>query len=204
MSTSEPPPTGERSGAALADVTALLRAVESGEPQAADRLYSIVYGELRRIASGYLRRRPPSQTLETTELVHEAYLKLARGAAWSVRDRYHFFALVAQVMRRILVDQARGRGREKRGGGALHVTLEGLDPAIPEPATDLLALEHALEKLEQVDPDLARLVEWRFFAGREIAEIAELRGVSDRTIKRHWQSARAFLFRELAGGSAPR
>lgn len=191
-----------RSGAALADVTALLRAVEAGDAAASARLFDLVYDELRKIARGALRRSPGSSTLETTALVHEAYLKLADPESWTVRDRYHFFALVSQAMRHILIDRARGRMRAKRGAGLAPLALdafEKLDVAAPERSDELLALDSALSKLERIDPELGRLVEWRFFGGLSVERIAEIQGISGRTVKRHWQTARAYLFRELAG-----
>lgn len=195
-------PARVRSGAALADVTLLLRAVEAGDQLAASRLFELVYDELRKLARAARRQGRGSATLETTALVHEAYLKLADPQGWTVRDRYHFFALVAKAMRFILVDAARGRLRAKRGDGVAPVEIDGLvgfDLPAPQRSADLLALERALARLERADPDLARLVEQRFFAGLTVEQIAELQGISDRTVKRHWQSARAFLFRELAG-----
>ena len=168
-------------GADPTEITALLRAVGQGDRSALDRLFEQVYGELRRIARRQLRTALPAATLDTTALVHEAYLKLSGGGPWSTRDRSHFYALTAQAMRRVLIDHARRRTRQKRGGRMV-----------------ALALDQALARLEAVDPELASLVEWRFFAGLSVEEIAELREVSDRTVKRHWRLARAFLFREMA------
>lgn len=182
-------------------ITALLRAVERGDAEASSQLYQAVYGELRKIARAQLRRANPAETLSTTALVHEAYLKLA-GGKWTTRDRSHFYALTAQAMRRVLIDQARGRMRDKRGGGAAPVTLDGLELGLPARAEELVALDGALEKLEASDPELGRLVEWRFFSGLSVDEIAKLWGVSDRTVKRNWRLARAFLFRELQAQQA--
>jgi RNA polymerase sigma factor (TIGR02999 family) len=176
--------------------------VEAGDAAASARLFDLVYDELRKIARGALRRSPGSSTLETTALVHEAYLKLADPESWTVRDRYHFFALVSQAMRHILIDRARGRMRAKRGAGLAPLALdafEKLDVAAPERSDELLALDSALSKLERIDPELGRLVEWRFFGGLSVERIAEIQGISGRTVKRHWQTARAYLFRELAG-----
>ncbi len=180
-------------------ITELLRAVEVGDKAARDRLFAVVYAELRRVARGQLRRLPGKDTLSTTALVNETYLKLAGDRAWSARDRSHFFALAARAMRQILVDHARRRSRQKRGGGDLPVSLaEGLVPA-PERAEELLALDQALAQLEAVDAELARIVEWRFFGGLSVEEVAALLEVSDRTVKRHWRAARAFLFQQLEG-----
>jgi len=179
------------------EITGLLREVERGDRSAIDRLFERVYGELRRIARRQLRAAPHAETLSTTALVNEAYLKLSGSAHWSTRDRFHFFALTAQAMRQVLIDHARKRTRQKRGGRALTLTLDDVDLPIAERAAELVALDAALTKLERADPELARLVEWRFFGGLSIEEIAELLTVSDRTVKRHWRLARAYLFQEL-------
>jgi RNA polymerase sigma factor (TIGR02999 family) len=181
------------------DITALLRAVEGGDRAAMDRLFSAVYGELRRIARRQLAARPAHATLDTTALVHEAYLKLAQGASLSLRDRFHFFATTARAMRLVLIDHARSRLRAKRGGGAPARPLEEGEVAAAERPGELVALDEALTRLEATDPDLARIVEWRFFAGLSVEEIARTLAVSDRTVKRHWRAARALLFEDLAG-----
>jgi RNA polymerase sigma factor (TIGR02999 family) len=181
----------------IAAITELLRAVEGGDKAARDRLFAVVYAELRGLARGQLRRIPARDTLSTTALVNETYLKLAGERPWSARDRSHFFALAARAMRQILVDHARRRARQKRGGGAEPVSLnEALLPA-PDRAEELLALDAALLRLEAMDAELAQIVEWRFFAGLSVEEVAELLAISDRTVKRHWRAARAFLFQEL-------
>jgi len=185
------------------DVTGLLRAAEAGDRDALDRLFSVLYGRLRSIAHRQLRKAPGEQTLSTTALVNEAYLKLSRGARWSARDRSHFFSLAGRAMRMILVDHARSRSRGRRGSGLRPLDLDAVDIPIEERAAELVALDEALDRLGAVDEDLARLVEWRFFAGLSVEEIADLSGRSVRTVKRHWQTARAFLFAELTGeGSA--
>ena len=181
-----------------AEITALLRAVEGGDRAAIGDLFERVYGELQRIARRQLRAAPPLQTLHTTELVHEAYVRLSGAAHWSTRDRFHFFALTAQAMRRVLIDHARKRTRQKRGGRGIPLSLEEVDVPVAERADELLALDGALARLEETDAELARIVEWRFFAGMSTEEIAELHGVSDRTVKRRWRLARAFLLQELA------
>ncbi len=182
-----------------AEITALLRAVEQGDRAAIARLFECAYGELRRIARRQLHASPLVKTLNTTELVHEVYVRLSGAEAWSTRDRFHFYALSAQAMRRVLIDHARHRTRQKRGGGARALSIDDVDVPVSERAEELVALDAALEKLEATDAELARLVEWRFFAGLSIEEIAELHGVSDRTVKRRWRLARAFLFQELHG-----
>lgn len=189
------------------DTTALLRAARLGDREAYDRFFSRVYEELRRVASrqaARFGRHGQEATLATTALVHEAYLKLAGGAVVAGQDRVHFFALAARAMRQILIDHARERGRRKRGAGEPRVELDALAfeleaPAGEAAAEDLLALDRALERLGAVDPELERMVEWRFFAGMTLPEIAELVGVSERTLKRDWSVARAFLVRELDG-----
>ena len=185
-------------GVDSAEITALLRAVEGGDKVAIGTLFERVYGELQRIARRQLRAAPPLQTLHTTELVHEAYVRLSGAAHWSTRDRFHFFALTAQAMRRVLIDHARKRTRQKRGGRGVPLSLEEVDVPVAERADELLALDGALARLEETDAELARIVEWRFFAGMSTEEIAELHGVSDRTVKRRWRLARAFLLQELA------
>ena len=180
-----------------AAITELLRAVEGGDKAARDRLFALVYGELRGLARGQLRRIPVRDTLSTTALVNETYLKLAGGRVWTARDRSHFFALAARAMRQILVDHARRRLRQKRGGGVAPVSLEEALVPAPDRAEELLALDEALARLEGMDAELAQIVEWRFFGGLSVEEVAVLLAVSDRTVKRHWRAARAFLFQEL-------
>jgi RNA polymerase sigma factor (TIGR02999 family) len=194
---------GRGPGADPAETTALLAAARAGDRDAYDRVFASVYEELRRVASRQAARLGAGESMSTTVVVHEAYLKLVgapgRGIA-AGNDRIHFFALAARAMRQILVDHARHRGRRKRGSGAAHLPVEALELAADAPPVeDLLALDCALERLAAVDTELARLVEWRFFAGLTLEEIAPLTGVSERTLKRDWQVARAFLARELAG-----
>ncbi|MFZ5788199.1 MAG: ECF-type sigma factor [Acidobacteriota bacterium] len=176
------------------DITSMLGAARGGDRGARDRLFAAVYGELRRLARRQRWRAGSAVTLNTTGLVHETYLKLAGSSGWSSNDRMHFFALAAKAMRQIVVDHARHRRRDKRGGGAIHVDLEGLDIPVERQAEEVLAIDQALEQLARVDPDLARLVEWRFFAGLTLEEIAADTGVSERTLKRDWRTAKAFLY----------
>jgi RNA polymerase sigma factor (TIGR02999 family) len=200
------PPPGDARGAAsgASGVTALLRAAEAGDPAARDRLFALVYDELRRLARHQLRNAPARSTLNTTGLVHEAYLRLSAEATWSARQRSHFFAMAARAMRNILVDQARRRSRQKRGGHQVPLVLEEAEVGTPQPSEQLLALDEALSRLETDNPDLARIVEWRFFGGFSVEEIAATLEVSDRTVKRQWRAARAFLHRQLADEVAPR
>jgi RNA polymerase sigma factor (TIGR02999 family) len=182
------------------EVTVLLARVRDGDDSAKDRLFELVYAELRSIARRELSRRT-SGTLSATALVHEAFLKLERLGGWSPRDRPHFLALASRAMRQILVDASRLRVAGKRGGAAPHVVLQDQDAAggagSADTAVDVLAVHQALERLARSEPELARLVEWRFFGGFSVEEIAEATGVSGRTIKRNWRTARAFLYREL-------
>jgi RNA polymerase sigma factor (TIGR02999 family) len=169
--------------------------------QPADALLPIVYDELRRLAAAYLRRERPGQTLQPTALVHEAYLRLIKDRPGRWQNRAHFCAIAAHSMRQILIERARARGALKRGGVQARVTLdEGLVAGEPR-AIDLVALDDALERLEQLDAEQARLVELRFFGGLTIEETAEAMGLSPATIKRHWTVARAWLARELEESS---
>ena len=185
------------------DLTALLRAARAGERGATDQLFEALYTDLRRLAHAQLgRSRGPNQTLETTSLVHEAYLRLVAPAGLAAEDQAHFFNLAARVMRHVVIDFARRRDSAKRGA-ALRVSWpEGFEPAAPQGGNDqlgptVLALDAALDRLEQESPRLAQLVQLRFFGGLPIAEIATLLDVSDRTLKRDWRKARAFLLAEL-------
>jgi len=164
---------------------------------ARDRLMPIVYEELRRLAHHYMRGEREAHTLQTTALVNEAYLRLAGidGLQW--RDRAHFFAMAATLMRRVLVDHARQRGRDKRGAGVSVMSLD--EHAIAAaPAVDVVALDEALERLAAVDPQQSRVVELRFFAGLSVKETAEALGISTATVKRDWSTAKLWLYNELA------
>lgn len=182
----------------------LLAAAGGGEAGAFERAFTAIYGELKRLAHRQRARSRPGDTLSTTVLVHEVFLKLSAGGALTIRDREHFFALAARAMRQILVDAARTRTASKRGGpDAVRVELGEDDAAVAAVADDVVALDRALGRLEALDERLARLVEARFFAGLTDAEIAELLGRNERTVRRDWDKARAFLLRELRGGAAP-
>ena len=180
------------------DITRALDAWRSGDATALDRLVPLVYGPLRALARGYLRREREGHTLQPTALVHELFLKLNLDRQMSWQNRAHFFAVAATSMRRILVDHARARQAQRRDGG-LRVPLEGM-PAPARRGIDLLALDEALGHLEMRDAQLARVVELRFFAGLTVDETAEVVGVSARTVKRDWNAARSFLRRELTSG----
>lgn len=184
--------------AEIGEVTLLLRALREGETGAFDRLVPMVYDELRRIAHGHLRRQRPGGTLDTTGLVHEAYLKLAEQTALDVRDRGHFLAISARAMRQVLIDFARARTAGKRGGPqAQRVTLEDDLAAVESQAERLLDVDRALERLRAHSERLARVVECRYFAGFSEEETAEALGASLRTAQREWLRARAWLQREL-------
>ena len=184
------------------DVTRLLHQLRAGDREALERLYPLVYDELRRVARQALARERESHTLQATELVHEAYFKLV-GAEVAWQDRSHFLAVAARAVRQLLVDHARKRQAEKRGGGAEHVTLGDADAALSVPDEELIALDEALARLDHVEPRLRAVVEYRFFAGLTEREIAEVLGVTERTIQRDWVKARAWLYREIyPAGSA--
>jgi RNA polymerase sigma factor (TIGR02999 family) len=186
----------------VSDITLILSAIEQGDPHAAGKLWPIVYEELRKLASTQMAREKPGQTLDATGLVHEAYLRLAGGLDQPFANRRHFFAAAAEVMRRILVENARGKAREKRGGGRHrdHNDLEALRAG--GPAEDLLALHEALELFAGHDPLKAKLVELRFFGGLTLEEAAECLGISLSSADRAWRYARAWLYTAMAGGNS--
>jgi|SRR5687767_13529627 len=179
------------------EVTALLQAWSEGDRAALDRLVPLVYEELRVLARRALRGGRPGQTLQTTALVHEAYLRLVDQKRTQWQNRGHFMAIAAQAMRRVLVDHARRRAAAKRGGGDVRVTLGDVANGDAGKDVEVLAVDQALRELEKVDLQLARLVELRFFAGLSVAETAEVLQVSRATVGREWSAARAWLFREL-------
>lgn len=178
-----------------APTVSLLQAARRGEAGAVDALFPIIYEELRGIAHRHLARRAGMATLSTTELVHETYLKLMDGANVEWRDQAHFAAIASRAMRFLLVDRARARSARKRGGPARPVTLDDEHAATSTGADDLLAIDDALERLAAVDSRLGHLVEYRFYAGMNYEEIAEVTGRSVPTAKRDWVRARAWLYR---------
>lgn len=181
------------------DLTAALKAYSEGGRQAVDEVLRLVYARLHEMAEEQLRREGPGHTLQPTALVNEAYLRLTdQRAPW--KNRSHFYAIAAQAMRRILVDHARARDSKKRGDGRRPLEISPEVIAAPRQEVDLLALDESLERLAKVDADSARVVEMRFFAGMEMETIAEFLGVSDRTVRRHWVYAKAWLARELSLG----
>jgi RNA polymerase sigma factor (TIGR02999 family) len=181
-------------------VTTLLLAWRDGDERAPGQLFTLLYRELRALAHAQLRRRVPLPSLATTALVHEAYLKLADRSRLDLRDRGHFMALAARAMRQIVVDHARRRAAGKRGGYAVAEVFDEGRAAAGAPNVDVLALDEALSRLEGVDARLSRLVEMRFFGGLSVEETAAALGLSERTVKREWQKARAFLYAELHSG----
>jgi len=190
----------------MSDVTRILSAVDSGDPKAAEELLPLVYTELRRIAGARMAHQPPGQTLQATALVHEAWLKLVGGERNQWNNRRHFFAAASEAMRHILIDRARRRRAEKHGGGHGKVPLDGLElpAAAPGDEETLLAVNEALDLLEQQDPIKAQVVKLRFFVGLQNAEIGDILGVSAKTVQRQWITARAWLFRQLEPPSDPR
>jgi RNA polymerase sigma factor (TIGR02999 family) len=182
------------------DVTRLLAAWRGGDLSAPQELFTLLYGHLRGLARAQLARRRQGPTLSATALVHEAYLKLAHRQRLAVSDRRHFYAVAAKAMRQILLDHARRHGAQKRGAGAVRVTLDEAVMRLDTEAADVVALDTALTALEAVDPRLSRLVELRFYGGLSTEETAEALNVSPRTVKREWQKARLFLYRRLNAG----
>ena len=178
--------------------TQIVNAIASGDRTGADRLFSLVYSSLRDLASRYLRGEKRDHTLSPTDLVHEAYMKLIDQTRVEWRGKTHFLAVGAQAMRRILVDHARSRRRAKRGGGRVRIALNEQVAISPQRHEDVMALDEALAKLAEVDPRQATIVELRFFGGLNVAEVAEVLGVSKRTVENEWTAVRAWLRRELS------
>jgi RNA polymerase sigma factor (TIGR02999 family) len=191
--------------APMTDVTQILSQIENGDPSAAEQLLPLVYDELRKLATARLAQEKPGQTLQATALVHEAYLRLVHDSQdWQWNSRGHFFAAAAEAMRRILVDNARRKGREKHGGGRRRLELEGLAIGLDVPAESLLMLDEALSKLAERDPSAAELVKLHCFAGLSIEQAAAALGLSVRTAYRDWNFAQAWLYREIQGFDPPR
>lgn len=181
------------------NITELLVGYGRGDKEALDRLMPIVYDELRRQAARYLKREQAGHTLQTTALIHEAYVRLVdqRNVQW--QNRAHFFGIAAQLMRRILVDHARTKKRAKRGGSDVRVSLGEVDVAAKDQDLDVVALDEALNRLAKIDEQQSRVVELRFFSGLTVEETAEVMGISAATVKRDWSMAKAWLHRELSG-----
>ncbi len=180
------------------DVSALLAAWSNHDPTARDTLVPIIYGELRRLAHHYMQNERAGHTLQTTALVHEAYLRLTDVDRMQWRDRGHFFAMAATLMRRILVDHARDRARDKRGGGIVFTAIDD-EHVGPGSNIDAIALDEALERLAAMDPQQSSIVELRFFGGLTIEETADALDISPATVKREWTWAKAWLYQQLGG-----
>ena len=190
--------------APVRDVTQLLLAWRGGEEGALDRLLPVVYTELRNLAHGRMRAESPGvPTLQTTALIHEAYVRLVDGARVPWHNRTHFYAVCARLMRRILVDRARARRADKRGGPERPIALGDWQGAVPALDDEILALHEALERLAQADARKASVVELRYFGGLTVEEAAEALGVSPETVERDWKAARLWLWHELKGKGQP-
>jgi len=189
MPPSDHPATGE--------VTRLLAAVRAGDSAAVDRLFPLVHDELRVIAARLLRREAPGHTLEPTELVHEAYLRLGGAGPAGAENRAHFLGIAARAMRHLLVDHARRRKSAKRGGGVMPLRVSSAHIGVDLGSDELLALDEALERLSELEPRLRQVVECRFFGGLTEDETAATLGVTSRTVQRDWAKARAWLYKEL-------
>jgi RNA polymerase sigma factor (TIGR02999 family) len=181
-----------------AEITNLLKAWATGDRAALDRLTPMIHGELHRMARGYMRKERAGNTLQTTAVVNELYLRLVDVKNVDWRHRAQFFAISAQIMRRILVDAARARRSRKRGGNAERVNIDAGPILAPEPEESMVALDAALEDFAKIAPRQARVVELRYFAGLNAEEIAEITKTSTRTVERDWQFARSWLMRELS------
>lgn len=187
------------------DVTVLLSQLTQDDEGAAAKLIPLVYDELRRLARSYMTRERPDHTLQATALVHEAYLKLVEQRSVQWQSRAHFFGIAAQLMRRILIDHARGHLREKRDGGQRAISMDDALAFAPEQSMELLRLDESLERLAKMDARQAKIVELRFFGGLTVEQTAELMGISEKTVKRDWSVAKAWLHGDLKAdyGNSP-
>lgn len=182
------------------EVTQLLADWGKGDRSALDKLFPLVQSELRRIAQRQMSQERPGHTLQATALVNEAYLKLAGQQGFDWHNRAHFFAVCAQVMRHILIDHARAHARDKRGGGAIQVSLNEALLVAEDQAAHFIALDEALRVLESLDPQKGKIIELRYFGGLSIEEAAEVLNISPRTVRREWQRAKAWLYRMMTEG----
>lgn len=187
----------------MSDVTRILEQLEQGDQRATDRLLSAVYDELRRLAARKLARERPGQTLQATELVHEAYLRLLGGGDARWDSSVHFFGAAAEAMRRILVEAARRKARLKHGGGRRRFELDEADAITISDPIDLMALDEALERLAYEDATKAELVKLRYFAGLTVEQAGQILGISRATADRYWTFARAWLYKEISKGDEP-
>jgi len=180
-------------------LTVMLNRMKEGDRQAGEEVVARVYDELHRIASREMRRERPGNTLQTTALIHEAYLRMAGAQGLEIQNRGHFFALASQQMRRVLVDYARAAGTQKRGGGAIPLDLNQVRVGGEDPDTQLVRLDDALRDLERLDPRPAKVVELKYFGGYSDREVAEALDLSLSTVRRDWEFARSWLFEQLSG-----
>ena len=202
MSLPDPSPPDALPSEALPQITVLLQQAAVGDRAALDAVYASLYPELKRVARSRLRQQGRADGMSTTMLVHESFVRLVGARGLRLEDRRHFFAYAAKTMRHIIIDSAREHLAERRGGGAEHVTLgdaDAMQVAGPDASDELVRVNEALHELEAVDPELAELVEMRYFGGYSESEIAELHGVNERTVRRRWDKARAWLFVALGG-----
>lgn len=201
--TQKPPQPANAPGPDTSEVTRLLKLASDGDREVFDQLLPLVYAELRSLAGSKLRMERADHTLNATALVHEAYMKLVQQDRVEWQNRAHFFAVASRAMRRILIDYARARGRDRRGGAAPHAPLHEVEDAASDlftedQATELLALDEALRSLEDFDPEGAEVVQYRFFGGLTHGEVAEVVGASEVTVRRRWRAARSWLRQQLA------
>jgi RNA polymerase sigma factor (TIGR02999 family) len=182
-----------------APLTALLNRMRHGDQEASEAAVNLVYTELHRIAAGQMRRERPGHTLQTTALVHEAYVKLIGAESLEIQNRGHFFAVASQQMRRILVDHARAGQAQRRGGGAARVDLDQVQLGTETQSIDVLQLDEALSELERLEPRAARVVELRYFGGYTDKEVVEATGMALATVRRDWEFARSWLFDRMRG-----
>jgi RNA polymerase sigma factor (TIGR02999 family) len=181
----------------MSDVTQMLAAIDHGDPRAAEELLPLVYHELRRLAAGRMSHEAANHTLQPTALVHEAWLRLVGSEQRTWQNRAHFFGAAAEAMRRILIESARRKQAQRRGGGQQVLDIDEVDPPLPSPDDELLAINDALEKFAAQDAQKAELVKLRYFVGLPFDEVAEILGVSVPTAKRWWAYARTWLFAEI-------
>lgn len=181
----------------MSDVTRILTDIEQGNAKASVELLPIVYNELRRMAAYKMSSEPAGHTLQPTALVHEAWLRLVDSTSQSWQNRAHFFGAAAEAMRRILIERARRKSRQRRGSGAVHIDADEIEIASPAPDDQLLALNDALDRFAALEPQQAELVKLRYFVGLKIEEAAEVLGISEATAKRWWAYSRAWLFDQV-------
>jgi len=179
-------------------LTEILHRLDRGDPQAAEELVPLVYQELRKLAAFYMAQQPPGHTLQPTALVHEAWLKLTRGTPLQANDRKHFFSIAAEAMRQILTDRARRNQAQRHGGGQERVDLDGIQMPMPSRDDRLLELDEALEELGATQPVKAEVVKLKFFVGLKEREIADLLGLTERTVQRYWSYSQVWLFDRMS------